>query len=161
MKAVVCFRCKSNARIRKHQQESVFTRRRLVLRFTLTELSIFMKSRSRITLLTSCNVNLLIVGLTGPALSPVSGGCQFPHKSSDQEFFWEQDPQPSSCPGAQDMSCKNGGCEFDSKLRRTLTVRLSRDGLRYGRLWSEVELPKLLANIEKNNAAVPSQGQQS
>lgn len=57
------------------------------------------------------------------------------------------------------MSCKNDGCEFDSKLRRTLTVRLSRDGLRYGRLWSEVELPKLLADIEKNGAVLYSQSQ--
>jgi len=59
------------------------------------------------------------------------------------------------------MSCKNGGCEFDSELRRTLTVRMSRDGLRYGRLWSEVELPKLLAKIEKNDAAARSQSQKS
>lgn len=42
------------------------------------------------------------------------------------------------------MTCRNGGCEFDRKLQQTLTLKLSRDHVRYAQLWSEVELPKLL-----------------
>jgi len=53
------------------------------------------------------------------------------------------------------MPCKNRECEFDSKLRRSLRAKLSRDELRYGQLWSEVELPKLLASTERDNV-VPS-----
>jgi hypothetical protein len=42
------------------------------------------------------------------------------------------------------MTCKDKSCEFDIKLQRTPTVKLSRDRVRYAELWSEIELPKLL-----------------
>ncbi len=42
--------------------------------------------------------------------------------------------------------CEDGGCEFiPSMLDRQSSIKRSEDELRYGRLWAEVELPKLLA----------------
>ena len=44
--------------------------------------------------------------------------------------------------------CENGDCEFVPTLRaldnRELLLKRSVEEVRYGRLWAEVELPKLL-----------------
>jgi hypothetical protein len=45
------------------------------------------------------------------------------------------------------MTCKNGKCDFDSKLHRP--VKISKIQKRYAELWRELELPKLLKEREK------------
>jgi hypothetical protein len=150
LKATIRFRCKSNARIRKHQQRSVFTRRRLALRFTLTDLSIFMKSRSRITLLTSCNVHLFYCRLDGSCSQIGLGWLPIPSQEfSSGVFLGERPVNLQIIMEHNNVTCRNQACEYESKLQRTLTIRLSRDRLRYARLWTEVELPKLLNDLEK------------
>lgn len=45
--------------------------------------------------------------------------------------------------------CEDGACEFAPSVdSRELTSKRPIDEVRYGRLWAEIELPKLLA--EKN-----------
>lgn len=47
--------------------------------------------------------------------------------------------------------CEEGSCEFIPRVNsREPSVNRSEDELRYGRLWAEVELPKLLAHKELN-----------
>lgn len=42
--------------------------------------------------------------------------------------------------------CEDGACEFAPSVdSRELTSKRRADEVRYGRLWAEVELPKLLA----------------
>lgn len=40
--------------------------------------------------------------------------------------------------------CENGNCEYQNDIGRKPVVRVSKERLRYARLWSEVELPKAL-----------------
>lgn len=45
--------------------------------------------------------------------------------------------------------CEDGGCEFVPSLdNRELLFKRSVEEVRYGRLWAEVELPKLLSPKE-------------
>jgi len=47
--------------------------------------------------------------------------------------------------------CEEGSCEFvPSVNNRESSLKRSEDELRYGRLWAEVELPKLLACKEQD-----------
>jgi len=47
--------------------------------------------------------------------------------------------------------CEEGSCEFVPNVNhREPSLKRSEDELRYGRLWAEVELPKLLAYKEPN-----------
>ena len=47
--------------------------------------------------------------------------------------------------------CEEGSCEFVPSVNsREPSLKRSEDELRYGRLWAEVELPKLLAYKEPN-----------
>jgi len=48
--------------------------------------------------------------------------------------------------------CEEGSCEFIPCVNsREPLLKRSEDELRYGRLWAEIELPKLLACKELNN----------
>ena len=48
--------------------------------------------------------------------------------------------------------CENGSCEFIPRVNsREPLVKRSEDELRYGRLWAEVELPRLLGYKEPNS----------
>ena len=50
--------------------------------------------------------------------------------------------------------CEDGACEFATSVdSRQLTSKRPADEVRYGRLWAEVELPKLLAEKETNRQA--------
>lgn len=50
--------------------------------------------------------------------------------------------------------CEDGACEFAPSVdSRQLTSKRPADEVRYGRLWAEVELPKLLAEKETNRQA--------
>lgn len=45
--------------------------------------------------------------------------------------------------------CEDGGCEFVPSLdNRELLLKRCPEEVRYGRLWAEVELPKLLVSKE-------------
>jgi hypothetical protein len=45
--------------------------------------------------------------------------------------------------------CEEGSCEFVPSVNsREPLLKRSEDELRYGRLWAEIELPKLLAHKE-------------
>jgi len=51
--------------------------------------------------------------------------------------------------------CEDGNCEFiPSVISRESSFKRSEDEVRYGRLWAEIELPKLLVykklKIERN-----------
>jgi len=47
--------------------------------------------------------------------------------------------------------CEKGSCEFIPRVNsREPSLKRSEDELRYGRLWAEIELPKLLAYDELN-----------
>lgn len=47
--------------------------------------------------------------------------------------------------------CGEGSCEFvPSVNHREPSLKRSEEELRYGRLWAEIELPKLLAHKEQN-----------
>ena len=41
------------------------------------------------------------------------------------------------------MTCKNGKCEYTPTLKQQPTDRTPEE-IRYGQLWAEIELPKLL-----------------
>jgi hypothetical protein len=45
------------------------------------------------------------------------------------------------------MPCENGKCEFNPTLIERKAIR-SIDDIRYGELWAEVELPRLLKEKE-------------
>ena len=48
--------------------------------------------------------------------------------------------------------CENGACEFVPSVdSRRLRLKRPDDEVRYGRLWAEVELPRLLAKKELKN----------
>lgn len=50
--------------------------------------------------------------------------------------------------------CEDGACEFAPSVdSRQLASERPADEVRYGRLWAEVELPKLLAEKETNSQA--------
>jgi hypothetical protein len=54
--------------------------------------------------------------------------------------------------------CEEGSCEFISRVNtREPLLKRSEDELRYGRLWAEVELPKLLAckELKKEDNKLP------
>ena len=46
--------------------------------------------------------------------------------------------------------CKNGTCDYENTLDRTLTYKRKEAEIRYTQLWAEIELPQLLRgeNIE-------------
>lgn len=47
--------------------------------------------------------------------------------------------------------CENGNCEFiPSGISRESSFKRSEDEVRYGRLWAEIDLPKLLVYKELN-----------
>lgn len=47
--------------------------------------------------------------------------------------------------------CENGNCEFiPSVISRESSFKRSEDEVRYGRLWAEIDLPKLLVYKELN-----------
>ena len=53
---------------------------------------------------------------------------------------------------SRSQRCEEGSCEFvPSVHNREPSLKRSEDELRYGRLWAEVELPKLMAYKEMNN----------
>jgi hypothetical protein len=52
---------------------------------------------------------------------------------------------------SRSQRCEEGGCEFaPSVSSREPSLKRSEDELRYGRLWAEIELPKLLTHKELN-----------
>jgi hypothetical protein len=42
------------------------------------------------------------------------------------------------------MTCTNNQCEYKPTLKRDITTQRTPDEIRYGQLWAEIELPKLL-----------------
>ena len=52
---------------------------------------------------------------------------------------------------SRSQRCEAGSCEFvPSANSREPSLKRSEDELRYGRLWAEIELPKLLTYKEMN-----------
>jgi hypothetical protein len=45
------------------------------------------------------------------------------------------------------MTCKNGKCEYVPTLKQEHLNRTSEE-IRYGELWGEIELPKLLKEVK-------------
>jgi hypothetical protein len=53
--------------------------------------------------------------------------------------------------------CEDGACEFAPSVdSRQLTSKRPADEVRYGRLWAEVELPKLLAQEVRSGEEQPT-----
>ncbi|MGA2768445.1 MAG: hypothetical protein ABSF24_09045 [Candidatus Bathyarchaeia archaeon] len=53
--------------------------------------------------------------------------------------------------------CEDGACEFAPSVdSRQLTSKRPADEVRYGRLWAEVELPKLLAKRVHSGGEQPT-----
>jgi hypothetical protein len=47
------------------------------------------------------------------------------------------------------MTCQNGKCEYQGQtLKRTLIQERTAEEITYGKLWAEIELPKLLNKKE-------------
>jgi hypothetical protein len=60
------------------------------------------------------------------------------------------------------MTCKNGACDYENTLDRTLTTKRTKQEIRYAQLWAEIELPKLLhQNTKPKPEQVSNQKQQA
>jgi hypothetical protein len=46
--------------------------------------------------------------------------------------------------------CTNATCENETKVRRQLTLSRTPEEIEYGKLWAEIELPKLLKEMKNN-----------
>jgi hypothetical protein len=45
------------------------------------------------------------------------------------------------------MTCKNGKCEYAPTLKQQPIVARTPEEVKYGTLWAEIELPKLLKEM--------------